>query len=117
MDRSVGNSSELEDGKTSDQELCSRRAAKTGAKLGHEHQPPVAPHRPASKTEVSLPNNHAHGVLWDMDGVLVDTGDLHYQSWSQILPPYGIDIDRARFQPTFGMNNAGVLAALWPKPQ
>jgi phosphoglycolate phosphatase-like HAD superfamily hydrolase len=29
-----------------------------------------------------MDNNHqpALGVLWDMDGVLVDTGDLHFQS-------------------------------------
>jgi HAD superfamily hydrolase (TIGR01509 family) len=55
---------------------------------------------------------NSRGALWDMDGVLVDTGEFHYQSWSQILPQYGIPFDRDRFQATFGMNNAGVIATL-----
>ena len=35
------------------------------------------------------------GILWDMDGVLVDTADAHYQSWLDVLTPYGIKFDRA----------------------
>lgn len=57
-------------------------------------------------------NENNRGALWDMDGVLVDTGEFHYRSWSQILPQYGIPFDRDRFQATFGMNNAGVIATL-----
>ncbi len=52
------------------------------------------------------------GVLWDMDGVLVDTGELHFQTWAQVLPQYGIQITTELFQATFGMNNFGVLSAL-----
>lgn len=52
------------------------------------------------------------GALWDMDGVLVDTGEFHYRSWAQILPQYGFTFDWPRFQATFGMNNSGVIAAL-----
>jgi len=25
------------------------------------------------------------GILWDMDGVLVDNGELHYQAWKATL--------------------------------
>ena len=57
-------------------------------------------------------SENKRGALWDMDGVLVDTGEFHYRSWSQILPQYGIHFDRNRFQATFGMNNAGVIATL-----
>ena len=49
------------------------------------------------------------GVIWDMDGVLVDTGELHYQTWNEILPSYGIPFSRQRFRLTFGMNNQGFL--------
>ncbi len=61
-----------------------------------------------------------YGVLWDMDGVLVDTGELHFQTWSQALPEYGLQISRELFESTFGMNNAGVLEALLgrtPEPE
>ena len=52
------------------------------------------------------------GVLWDMDGVLVDTGEFHFQSWLAVLPEYGIAYDRDAFERTFGMNNPGTLRAL-----
>jgi beta-phosphoglucomutase family hydrolase len=52
------------------------------------------------------------GVIWDMDGVLVDTGEFHFQAWSQALPEFGIPFTRELFTATFGMNNAGILAVL-----
>ena len=52
------------------------------------------------------------GVLWDLDGVLVDTGEFHFQAWSGVLPEYGISFTRELFRATFGMNNAGVLSTL-----
>jgi beta-phosphoglucomutase family hydrolase len=52
------------------------------------------------------------GVLWDMDGVLVDTGDFHYQAWSNTLDPYKIPFSREQFNETFGMNNWSILVLL-----
>jgi beta-phosphoglucomutase len=52
------------------------------------------------------------GVLWDLDGVLVDTGEFHFQAWSGLLPEYGVPFTRELFRATFGMNNAGVLSTL-----
>jgi len=51
-------------------------------------------------------------VLWDMDGVLVDTGEAHYRSWVEVLPDYGVPFSREIFRQTFGMNNAGILSIL-----
>jgi len=52
------------------------------------------------------------GVLWDMDGVLVDTGEAHFDSWRQVLAERGVPFSRADFERTFGMNNAGILELL-----
>ena len=52
------------------------------------------------------------GVIWDMDGVLVDTGEYHFQSWMNTLPKYGIPFSREIFNHTFGMNNEGILKRL-----
>jgi beta-phosphoglucomutase len=52
------------------------------------------------------------GVLWDMDGVIVDTGQFHFQAWLQIMPEYGIPFDWEVFRSTFGMNNVGLLAKI-----
>jgi len=52
------------------------------------------------------------GVLWDMDGVLVDTGDFHYQAWVRTLDLYKIPFSRAEFNNTFGMNNRAIIQIL-----
>lgn len=46
------------------------------------------------------------GVLWDLDGVLVDTRDLHYRTWKQLLGERGIALSYEDFLSTFGMKNA-----------
>jgi len=56
------------------------------------------------------------GVIWDMDGVLVDTGKFHYQAWNDILPEYGISFSWHTFQTTFGMNNTGLMEKLLGHP-
>lgn len=48
-------------------------------------------------------------VLWDMDGVLVDTGNFHYIAWREIFDEMQIPFDEEDFRNTFGMNNAGIL--------
>ena len=55
-------------------------------------------------------------VLWDMDGVLVDSGELHYQSWLETLTALSIPFDREKFRLTFGMNNASILTVLTGRP-
>jgi HAD superfamily hydrolase (TIGR01509 family) len=52
------------------------------------------------------------GVLWDMDGVLVDSGEFHFRSWVEALRREGMDYTCAQFQATFGMDNRGVLMTL-----
>jgi beta-phosphoglucomutase family hydrolase len=51
-------------------------------------------------------------VLWDLDGVVVDTGRFHFQAWSEVMPAYGIPFSYEFFRDTFGMNNTGILKLL-----
>jgi len=55
-------------------------------------------------------------VLWDMDGVLVDTAELHYQTWKQTLAGYGIPFSRQLFNEFFGMNNEQTLTGILGRP-
>jgi HAD superfamily hydrolase (TIGR01509 family) len=61
-------------------------------------------------------NQTAKGVLWDMDGVLVDTGELHFQAWLQALTEYGIPFNKEIFLKAFGMNNFTTLTLLLGHP-
>lgn len=58
------------------------------------------------------------GVCWDMDGVLADTGEFHFQTWVEVLSRRNIPFSREQFEANFGMNNASFLAGLLgEKPQ
>jgi beta-phosphoglucomutase len=41
-------------------------------------------------------------VLWDMDGVLVDTAGYHYEAWHQTMQKYGINVSLSDFLKVFG---------------
>jgi len=56
------------------------------------------------------------GVLWDMDGVLVDTAEFHYRAWEQTLGEMGIPFDGGIFRSVFGRNNYDTLASLIQRP-
>jgi HAD superfamily hydrolase (TIGR01509 family) len=47
-------------------------------------------------------------VLWDMDGVLVDSTELHYMSWNKALADFGIPLTRKKFLKFFGRAPAEV---------
>lgn len=48
-------------------------------------------------------------ILWDLDGVIVDSGDLHYRSFKIVLEKFGIDFPYSTFVKAFGRNNDSVL--------
>src|SRR5258708_22196151 len=53
-----------------------------------------------------------YAVLWDMDGVLVDSGEFHYVAWVETLAHEGLGYTRDQFNAMFGMDNRGVLTTL-----
>lgn len=36
-------------------------------------------------------------VLFDMDGVIIDSNHIHYDTWSEVLSEYGVKIDKKEF--------------------
>jgi beta-phosphoglucomutase len=50
-----------------------------------------------------------YAVLWDMDGVLVDSGELHRQAWRVFLSRKGKPVTYAIFRLGFGRPNQQVL--------
>lgn len=56
--------------------------------------------------------NTLKSVLWDMDGVLVDTGEFHFLSWQAALQAHSIPFSEQIFRQTFGMNNYGILTLI-----
>ncbi len=48
-------------------------------------------------------------VLWDMDGVLVDTAPFHFQAWRALFASQGKDLSQEEFRRTFGLRNDDIL--------
>jgi beta-phosphoglucomutase len=56
--------------------------------------------------------NHRMGVIFDLDGVLVDTGWAHRQSWYDLAEKEDLDMSDEFFTNTFGMQNYKILPML-----
>jgi beta-phosphoglucomutase len=52
-------------------------------------------------------------VIWDVDGTLVDTAELHFQAWQALMEQIGQVFTRADFNPTFGLRNADIFHRLF----
>lgn len=52
------------------------------------------------------------GVIWDLDGVLADTTEAHFQAWAEALSAWEVPFDRSLFDRVFGMNNEDTLTEL-----
>jgi beta-phosphoglucomutase len=48
-------------------------------------------------------------VLWDMDGTLIDSEELHWVSWRDTLASEGIVITREQFLSSFGQRNDSII--------
>jgi HAD superfamily hydrolase (TIGR01509 family) len=57
-----------------------------------------------------------YGVLWDLDGVLIDSSQQHLESWISVLPRFGLTMSRELHEQTFGMNNREILTIMLGEP-
>jgi len=56
--------------------------------------------------------DHRMGVIFDLDGVLVDTGWAHKQSWYDLAQKEGFSMTDKFFYSTFGMQNYQIIPML-----
>jgi len=52
---------------------------------------------------------HAYGAIFDMDGVIVDTGWAHKQAWAEFARMHGAGFTDDLFFRTFGMQNYQII--------
>jgi beta-phosphoglucomutase len=57
-------------------------------------------------------SDHQMGVIFDLDGVLVDTGWAHRQSWYDLAEKEGLSMTDEFFYSTFGMQNYMIIPML-----
>ncbi len=49
------------------------------------------------------------GCVWDMDGVLVDSGAAHKAAWQALAAELGYTYSDAAHEQTFGMRNPDII--------
>ena len=52
-------------------------------------------------------------ILWDVDGTLVDTAELHFQAWCALARELQQPFTRAQFNGTFGWRNPEIIPLLF----
>jgi beta-phosphoglucomutase len=66
------------------------------------------------REEEGMAEANGYGVIWDMDGTLVDTAELHFEAWRVASAELGRDFTRADFAATFGRRNPEIMEVLFP---
>lgn len=52
-------------------------------------------------------------VIFDVDGVLVDSYDAHFRSWRDVLREHGLDMSEDDFAQTFGRTSREIIRRFW----
>jgi len=61
-----------------------------------------------------IPEKEKWGVIFDMDGVLIDSYQAHFMSWKKMLKKHGLDMTEEQFSSTFGQTNKDIISQLFP---
>ena len=54
-----------------------------------------------------------YAILWDLDGTIADTTNLHFLSWRETLSAEGVDHTFEEFMAGFGRSNAEILPTIF----
>jgi beta-phosphoglucomutase len=60
-------------------------------------------------------SNSIQAVIWDLDGVIIDSANEHRQAWQRLAREEGIPFTDETFWATFGKRNDDIFAATWGK--
>src|SRR5437588_7724325 len=58
-------------------------------------------------------SNTIKAVIWDLDGVIIDSANEHRLAWQRLAREEGISLSDADFWATFGKRNDAIFAEIW----
>jgi len=56
-----------------------------------------------------MSTSKAKAVIWDMDGVIADTGPYHFSAWQEVFQKRGVDFTEDDFRRKFGQRNDTII--------
>lgn len=60
-----------------------------------------------------MPVAGTRGVIWDLDGVIIDSGEQHWQAWKALAAETHVVFTEADFRRTFGQRNSDIIPPYW----
>lgn len=58
-------------------------------------------------------SNAVRAVIWDMDGVIIDSAEEHRQAWQRLAHEESVHFSDADFWSTFGRRNDDIITLVW----
>lgn len=58
-------------------------------------------------------SNSLRAVIWDLDGVIIDSAEEHREAWQRLAREEGVRFTDADFLATFGRRNSDILGLMW----
>ncbi len=59
------------------------------------------------------PSGPFQAIIWDLDGVIIDSSEQHRRSWQKLAAETGVSFTDEDFWRTFGRNNATIIPMFW----
>jgi beta-phosphoglucomutase len=69
--------------------------------------------RSMSDTESATAQRSDYAALWDVDGVIIDSGEQHRQAWEALARENGFPYSDDAFWATFGMRNSDIFPRMF----
>lgn len=66
-----------------------------------------------SGVEITIMSPNIQAIIWDLDGVILDSADEHRQAWQRLAQDEGITFTDADFWATFGKRNNDIIPHHW----
>ena len=66
-----------------------------------------------TQEQSNLMSNTIRAVIWDLDGVIIDSANDHRLAWQRLAQEEGISFSDTDFWATFGKRNDDIIAILW----
>ena len=57
-------------------------------------------------------SNAIRAVIWDLDGVIIDSAEAHCKAWYRLAEDLGVPYSDAQFWSTFGQRNDAIIPTL-----
>jgi beta-phosphoglucomutase len=72
-----------------------------------------SPQHPGTSAQEQPEKQPLQAIIWDLDGVIVDSSQQHRRSWQQVAAETGVTFTDDDFWATFGRSNAAIIPLHW----